>query len=84
MGAADILAGVFDDGSTMMLALLVFLATTVLSLGVMLALRRGAGVADGSLVGQGLEVDARPRCGRFCGGDGVHSVGQIVEGLELG
>ena len=43
MGAADILAGVFDDGSTMMLALLVFLATTVLSLGVMLALRaRGA------------------------------------------
>jgi tight adherence protein C len=43
MGAADILAGVFDDGSTMMLALLVFLATTVLTLGVMLALRaRGA------------------------------------------
>ncbi len=53
MGAADILAGVFDDGSNMMLALLVFLATTVLSLGVMLALRargavkrRAAGIAE--------------------------------------
>jgi tight adherence protein C len=42
-GLADILAGVFGDGSTMMLALLVFLATTVLTLGVMLTVRaRGA------------------------------------------
>jgi tight adherence protein C len=53
MGAADILAGVFDDGSTMLLALLVFLATTVLTLGVMLAMRargavkrRAAGISD--------------------------------------
>jgi tight adherence protein C len=55
MGATDILAGVFDDGSTMLLALLVFLATTVLTLGVMLALRargavkrRAAGIAEGT------------------------------------
>jgi tight adherence protein C len=53
MGLADILAGVFDDGSTMLLAVLVFLATTVLSFGVMLALRargavkrRAAGISD--------------------------------------
>jgi tight adherence protein C len=54
MDLADILAGVFDDGSTMTLALLVFLATTVLTFGVMLALRsrgavkrRTAGIAEG-------------------------------------
>ncbi len=53
MDLADILAGVFDDGSTMTLALLVFLATTVLTFGVMLALRsrgavkrRTAGIAE--------------------------------------
>jgi tight adherence protein C len=53
MDTADILAGVFDDGSTMLLALLVFLATTVLTLGVMLTLRargavkrRAAGIAE--------------------------------------
>jgi tight adherence protein C len=53
MGLADILAGVFDDGSTMTLALMVFLATTVLTFGVMLALRargavkrRTAGIAE--------------------------------------
>jgi tight adherence protein C len=53
MGLADILAGVFDDGSTMLLAVLVFLATTVLTFGVMLALRargavkrRAAGISD--------------------------------------
>jgi len=53
MDAADILAGVFDDGSTILLALLVFLATTVLTFGVMLAWRargavkrRAAGLAD--------------------------------------
>jgi len=53
MGAADILAGVFDDSSTMLMAVLVFLATTVLTFGVMLALRargavkrRAAGIAE--------------------------------------
>jgi tight adherence protein C len=53
MGVAEVLAGVFDDGSTMMLAVLVFLATTVLTFGVMLALRargavkrRAAGIAE--------------------------------------
>jgi tight adherence protein C len=55
MGFADILAGVFDDGSTMLLAVLVFLATTVLTFGVMLALRargavkrRAAGISEES------------------------------------
>src|SRR5262245_22228281 len=49
----DILAGVFGDSSTMMLALLVFLSTAVLTLGVMLAARargavkrRAAGIAE--------------------------------------
>jgi tight adherence protein C len=52
-GFADIVAGVIGDSSAMMLALLVFLATSVLTLGVMLALRargavkrRAAGIAD--------------------------------------
>jgi tight adherence protein C len=55
MGLADILAAVFDDGSTMLLAVLVFLATTVLTFGVMLALRargavkrRAAGISEES------------------------------------
>jgi tight adherence protein C len=50
---AHILVGVFGDSSTMMLALLVFLATTVLTLGVMLTVRargavkrRAAGIAE--------------------------------------
>ena len=54
-GLSDILAGVFGDSSTMMLALLVFLATTVLTLGVMLTVRargavkrRTAGIAEHS------------------------------------
>src|SRR5262245_11175776 len=52
-GLADIVAGVFGDSSTMMLALLVFLSTTVLTLGVMLTVRargavkrRAAGIAE--------------------------------------
>ena len=55
MGLAETLAGVFDDGSTMLLAVLVFLATTVLTFGVMLALRargavkrRAAGISEES------------------------------------
>jgi hypothetical protein len=44
-GLSGILAGVFDDSSTMMLALLVFLATTVLTLGIMLAARARRGQA---------------------------------------
>ncbi len=54
-GLSNILAGVFGDSSTMMLALLVFLATTVLTLGVMLTVRargavkrRTAGIAEHS------------------------------------
>jgi tight adherence protein C len=50
---ADLLFDVFGDSSTVMLAVLVFLATTVLALGVMLALRargavkrRAAGIID--------------------------------------
>jgi len=50
---ADLLLDVFGDSSTMMLAVLVFLATTVLALGVMLAARargavkrRAAGIID--------------------------------------
>jgi tight adherence protein C len=50
---SDILAGVFGDSSAMMLAAMVFLATTVLSLGVMLTMRargavkkRAAGIAE--------------------------------------
>jgi tight adherence protein C len=50
---SDIVAGIFGDSSAMMLALLVFLATTVLTFGVMLALRareavrrRTAGIAE--------------------------------------
>src|ERR1700674_3001268 len=54
MGAiSDIVAGMLCDSSAMMLALLVFLATTVLTFGVMLAVRargavkrRTAGIAD--------------------------------------
>jgi tight adherence protein C len=53
MGIFDILAEVFGDRSTMMLALLVFLATAVLTFGVMLGLRargaikrRAAGIAE--------------------------------------
>ena len=43
VAVSDLLLDVFGDSSTMMLALLVFLATAVLTLGVMLALRaRGA------------------------------------------
>src|SRR3984893_3068379 len=49
----DVLTGVFGDSSAMLLALLVFLATTVPSLGVMLAMRargavkrRAAGIAE--------------------------------------
>jgi tight adherence protein C len=49
----DILAGVFDDGSAMMLALLVFLATAVLAFSLMLGIRsrgaikrRAAGIAE--------------------------------------
>jgi tight adherence protein C len=49
----DVLTGVFGDSSAMLLALLVFLATTVASLGVMLAMRargavkrRAAGIAE--------------------------------------
>src|SRR5262249_33814027 len=49
----DVLSGVFSDGSAMLLALLVFLATTVASLSVMLAMRargavkrRAAGIAQ--------------------------------------
>jgi tight adherence protein C len=52
-GVANIVADVFGDGSAMMLALLVFLATSVLTLGVMLTLRargavkrRAAGISD--------------------------------------
>src|SRR5262245_27902548 len=52
-GFADILADVFGDSSTMMLGLLVFLATAILSLGVMLTMRargavkrRAAGIAE--------------------------------------
>jgi tight adherence protein C len=55
MDLSSIVAGIFDDSSTMMLALLVFLATTVLTFGVMLALRareavkrRAAGIAEHS------------------------------------
>src|SRR6266849_5959497 len=54
-GLSDILAGVFGDSAAMLLALLVFLATTVLTFGVMLAARargavrrRAAGIADHS------------------------------------
>jgi tight adherence protein C len=50
---SEILAGVFGDSSAMMLAAMVFLATTVLSLGVMLTMRargavkkRAAGIAE--------------------------------------
>jgi len=39
MDVSGVVAGIFDDSSTMMLALLVFLATTVLVFGIMLALR---------------------------------------------
>jgi tight adherence protein C len=61
MGAADILAGVFDDGSTMMLALLVFLATTVLTLGVMLALRaRGAVKRRAAGITEDMGEEQRP------------------------
>jgi tight adherence protein C len=61
MGAADILAGVFDDGSTMMLALLVFLATTVLTLGVMLALRaRGAVKRRAAGITEDIGEEQRP------------------------
>src|ERR1700722_10802072 len=56
--ASDIVAGVFADGSTLMLAVLVFLATAILSFGVMAAVRvrgavkrRTAGIA--ALSGQG-------------------------------
>jgi tight adherence protein C len=52
-GFADIVAGVLGDSSAMMLALLVFLATAVLTFGVMLTVRargavkrRAAGIAD--------------------------------------
>jgi tight adherence protein C len=52
-GFSNVVAGVFGDGSAMMLALLVFLATTVLTFGVMLSIRargaikrRAAGIAD--------------------------------------
>jgi tight adherence protein C len=54
-GLSDILAGVLGDSAAMLLALLVFLATTVLTFGVMLAARargavrrRAAGIADHS------------------------------------
>src|ERR1700681_2412325 len=50
---SDIVAGMFGDSSAMMLALLVFLATTVLTFGVMLTVRargavkrRTAGIAE--------------------------------------
>jgi tight adherence protein C len=53
MDVSGVVAGIFDDSSTMMLALLVFLATTVLIFGIMLALRareavkrRTAGIAE--------------------------------------
>jgi hypothetical protein len=36
MDISGVVAGIFDDSSTMMLALLVFLATTVLVFGIML------------------------------------------------
>jgi tight adherence protein C len=59
----DVLSSVFGDSSAMLLALLVFLATTVSSLGVMLAMRargavkrRAAGIAAYS----GNDGDARP------------------------
>src|SRR5262245_22749599 len=52
-GFSDTLADVFGDGSTMIVGLLVFLATTILSLGVMLTMRargavkrRAAGIAE--------------------------------------
>jgi tight adherence protein C len=59
----DVLSSVFGDSSAMLLALLVFLATTVSSLGVMLAMRargavkrRAAGIAAYS----GNDGEARP------------------------
>src|SRR6266849_5743322 len=59
----DVLTGVFGDSSAMLLALLVFLATTVASLGVMLAMRargavkrRAAGIAEYS----GAVGESRP------------------------
>jgi tight adherence protein C len=55
MSFSDILAGIFNDSSTVMLAVLVFLATAVLAFGVMVALRareavkrRAAGIAEHS------------------------------------
>jgi tight adherence protein C len=55
MDVAEILAGIFNDSSTVMLAVLVFLATAVLTFGVMVALRareavkrRAAGIAEHS------------------------------------
>ena len=61
-GFSDTLLDVFGDGSTMMLGLLVFLATAILSLGVMLTMRargavkrRAAGIAEYS----GDAADAR-------------------------
>ena len=58
-GLYDILVGVFGDSSAMMLALLVFLATAVLTFGVMVAVhargavkRRAAGIAEYSGDGQ--------------------------------
>jgi tight adherence protein C len=53
MSFAEILTGIFNDSSTVMLAVLVFLATAVLTFGVMVALRareavkrRAAGIAE--------------------------------------
>jgi hypothetical protein len=53
MAALDILAELFGDSAAMMLALLVFLATAVLSFGIMLGVRargaikrRAAGIAE--------------------------------------
>src|SRR5437016_1817812 len=58
---SEIMAGVFADGSAMIVALLVFLATAVLTLGLMLTARargavkrRAAGIAEYS--GQAAEV----------------------------
>jgi tight adherence protein C len=62
-GISDLIFDVFGDSSTVMLALLVFLATTVLTLGVMLSVRargavkrRAAGIAEHS--GEGTQQHA--------------------------